>query len=144
MYVIEQYATIVRKKDTFWMVFNHTYNDLHAFKLEWTDEMRDTYLQTSETDKNARAEFLTFMKNYFPNVPLVEVGDLVSTDHIIWPYLGSIAIDADIGSDVYIALCEKYGDPHHDPIANNACLWLIEYNDAKALWKDRKRSWENP
>lgn len=144
MYVIEQYAATIREKDTIWMVFNRTYNNIHAFKLELTDEMQDKYLQSSETDENAKEEFLMFMKNYFPKVPLVEVGDLVSTDHIIWPYLGSIAIDADIESDVYFALCEKYGDPHDDPITNNACLWLIDYNDAQALWKDREQSWENP
>lgn len=143
MYVIEQYAATVRKKDTFWMVFNRIYNNIHAFKLEAIDEIRDKYLQSNETDENAREEFLTFMRDYFPEVALVEVGDLVSTDMIVWPYLGSIAIDADVGSDVYIALCEKYGDPYQDPIANHSCLWLMPLDDALALWKEREQSWKN-
>ncbi len=143
MYVLEQYAAEVRKKDTIWMVFNTLYNDVHAFKQELTEENGDDYLRDSETDLVARDEFSAFMKENFTNIDLVEVGDLVSTCYMQWPYLGSIAIDTDVGSEVYLALCDKYGDPYKDPIANNACLWVVEIDDANYFWAKRQESWEN-
>ena len=71
------------------------------------------------------------MQETFPDVTLTNVFDLVGIGWLQWPYLGSIAIDTDIGSDVYKALCEKYGDAYEDPRALNQALWVMEYKDAK-------------
>ena len=74
------------------------------------------------------------MKTHFPNTQLF---DLVSANWLQWPYLVSIAIDADVASDVYMALCEKYGDAYKDPISTNQALWVMQYEDAKAIHQER-------
>ncbi|MEY4504322.1 MAG: hypothetical protein RL154_615 [Pseudomonadota bacterium] len=132
--VVQEYAASERKKDTMWMVFNTVYNNVHAFSME----EKDNYLNPAMTDSNARSEFFQFMKTNYLDVGLVKVLDLVTTEYLELPYLGSIAIDADIGSDVYNALVEKYGDPTKEPNSNNAVLWVIEYKDALDAWKRRE------
>ena len=44
------------------------------------------------------------MKNNFPNVKLVEVFDLVSSNYVIYPYLGSILIECDENDEVFSKL----------------------------------------
>jgi len=83
------------------------------------------------------------MKSNFPDTKLVEVGDNVPLMYLEWPYLGTIAIDTDEGSDVYQALCNKYEDDNGQPKANNAVLWLIAYDNAVQFWEKRKESWNN-
>ena len=36
LYTIEEYVVKERKRDTYWLVFNTVYNDIHAFKKEPT------------------------------------------------------------------------------------------------------------
>ncbi len=137
---IEEFiATDIQRKG-YWIVFNTSYNDIHALKKqpeldEETGERR--YLVEEDTDEVARAEFLTYMQNNFPNVRLVEVFDVVSLSYMIWPYLGSIAIDMQPGDRVYNALSEKYNDPEKDPTVNNAVLWTMHLADAQGIHEER-------
>lgn len=144
IYVIEQYITDVRKKTTVWMVFHTAYNDIYALNKEVSDGsgLLLGVLRPQYTDEQARSEFLAFIHDNFPKVALVEVGDFMPQGMLEWPYLGSIAIDADIDTDVYKALCDKYGDPYKDPVSNNAVVWLMEYNDAAEAWKNRQKGWD--
>lgn len=137
LYTIEEYIATKRQKTSIWIVFNTVYNDIHAFKKKLEGDYFEMYLKESYTDQESRQEFLDFMKENFPNTQLFEVFDLVSTEWLQWPYLGSIAIDTDIGSDVYTALSEKYGNPYEDCTANNKVLWVMEYEDAKSMHDDR-------
>lgn len=93
------------KKDTIWIVFNTIYNDVHALSKSYDD--MSGYLNEDYTDKEARAEFLTFMQTHFPEVKLVEVFDLVHSGWFQWPYLGSIAIDTNIVEVTHIKLLVK-------------------------------------
>jgi len=140
LYTVEEYIATKRQKTSIWIVFNTVYNDIHAFKKKLEDDYFEMYLKESYTDQEARQEFLDFMKENFPNTQLVEVFDLVGTEWLQWPYLGSIAIDTDIGSDAYNALSEKYGNPYEDGIDNNKVLWVMEYEDAKSMHDDRVES----
>ena len=139
LHTIEEYIAEHRKKDTIWIVFNTAYNDVHAFKKEFKSDLIDSYLNKSNTDDKEKDIFLAFMKENFPDTKLVEVFDLVGTGWIEWPYLGSIAIDTDVGSDAYIALCKKYGDPYGDAVANNHVLWVMKYDDALYFHEERKK-----
>lgn len=142
LYTIEEYIAEHRKKDSVWMVFNTRYNELHALHIKPEEDefgICPSYDKTF-TDNEARQVFLDFMKEQFPQVPLVKVFDLVGLGWIEWPYLGSIAIDADIGSDVYKALCEKYGDAYEDPISTNQVLWVMKYKDALSLHEKRSKA----
>ena len=138
LYTIEEYITEHRKKDSVWMVFNTRYNEIHALHhIPDGNEDPFGYYDKRFTDEKARASFLAFMKENYPATSLVEVYDLVGLGWLQWPYLGSIAIDTDIGSEVYKALCEKYGDAYEDPRATNQALWVMEYNDAKKIHEKR-------
>ena len=45
LYTIEEYVIKERKRDTYWLVFNTVYNDIHAFKKkqimseEWNNKL---------------------------------------------------------------------------------------------------------
>ena len=132
LYTIEEYIAEHRKKDSIWMVFNTRYNEIHGLRQK-PEENEDGFIDFYDekyTDNVSREAFLAYMKEYFPDTTLVDVFDLVGSGWLQWPYLGSIAIDADIGSDVYNALCEKYGDAYEDPKDTNQTLWVMAYDDA--------------
>jgi hypothetical protein len=145
IFTVEEYIAEHRKKDSIWMVFNTRYNEIHALKKFPAEEEESgfgEFYDKQYTDNQAREAFLEFMKTHFPNTKLFDVFDSVSAHWLQWPYLGSIAIDADIGSDVYKALCEKYGDAYGDTIATNQTLWVMQYEDAKAMHHERTESIE--
>ena len=115
LYTIDEYTATVRKRDTFFMVFNTVYNDIHAFKKEpeinSLDGIFTGYLNEEFTNNKARDEFLQFMEKEFPNTKLIEVFDSVDSSYMTYPYLGSIAVDCEENDEVYKALSEKYGNP---------------------------------
>jgi len=141
-YIIEEYIATIRKKNTIDMVFNRNYNDILAFGVEMTDGVKDKFLKESETDWQARDEFLGYMQTNFPDTKLIEVGDNVPLTYLVCPYLGSIALDTNEGSEVYQALCKTYEDARGNAKSNNAVLWLMEYETAVQLWEKRNQSWD--
>ena len=80
LYTIDEYVAKERKRDTYWLVFNTVYNDIHAFKKEPTvnEDGSINYLEKEFTDYKAREEFLEFMKINFPQTKILDVFDLVS------------------------------------------------------------------
>ena len=52
LYTIEEYIVKERKRDTYWLVFNTVYNDIHAFKKEPTVNENGSinYLEKEFTD----------------------------------------------------------------------------------------------
>lgn len=141
LYTIEEYVVKERKRDTFWLVFNTVYNDIHAFKKEPTMNENGTsnYLKKEFTDYKAREEFLEFMRNNFPKTKILDVFDLVSTSYLIYPYLGSIAIDCEKGDEVYNALCKKYEDETEMPKSNSAVFGSITYELALKFYNERTK-----
>ena len=139
LYTIEEYIVKERKRDTYWLVFNTVYNDIHAFKKEPTvnEDGSRNYLKKEFTDYKAREEFLDFMKTNFPQTKILEVFDLVSACYLIYPYLGSIAIDCEKDDEVFTALSEKYGNPYEDAISNNAVFWVLDYENALKFHNER-------
>ena len=140
LYTIEEYVVKERKRETYWLVFNTVYNDIHAFKKEPTvnEDGSINYLEKKFTDYKAREEFLEFMKINFPQTKILDVFDLVSASYLIYPYLGSIAIDCEKDDEVFTALSEKYGNPYQDAISNNAVFWVLDYENALAFYNERK------
>ena len=78
---IEDYVVNDRKRDTYFMVFNTVYNDIHAFNKEpeinSLQEIFIGYLNKEFTDNKARDEFLQFMKKDFSNTKKKEIFNLV-------------------------------------------------------------------
>jgi len=120
---IEEFIATDIQRQGYWIVFNTSYNDVHALnkkpEIDAETGVR-RYLVKEDTDQSARDDFLDYMKTNFPEVRLVNVFDLVNLGVKIWPYLGSIAIDMQPGDAVYAALSEKYNAPEKDPVVNNA------------------------
>ena len=139
LYTIEEYVVKERKSDTYWLVFNTVYNDIHAFKKEPTvnEDGSINYLEKKFTDYKAREEFLEFMKINFPQTKILDVFDLVSASYLIYPYLGSIAVDCEKDDEVFVALSEKYGNPYEDGIKNNAVFWVMTYELALEFHNER-------
>lgn len=144
LYTIEEYIAEHRKKDSIWMVFNTRYNEIHALHIKPEENEFGIchFYDESFTDNEARQAFLDYMKEQFPQVSLVDVFDLVGIEWLQWPYLGSIAIDTDIGSDVYNALCDKYGDAYKDPLSTNQSLWVMEYKEAKRIHEKKCKAFD--
>ena len=144
---LEEYVVETRKRDTFFMVFNTVYNDIHAFNKEpeinSLDGIFTGYLNKEFTDNKVRDEFLQFMQKNFPNTKLIEVFDLVNSSYMTYPYLGSIAIDCEENDDVYNAICKKYEDSEGMALSNNAVFWVITYDLALEFYKERKEAWES-
>uniref|UniRef100_UPI0040489F34 hypothetical protein n=1 Tax=Aliarcobacter sp. TaxID=2321116 RepID=UPI0040489F34 len=144
---IEEYVVETRKRDTFFMVFNTVYNDIHAFNKEpeinSLDGIFTGYLNKEFTDNKARDEFLEFMQKEFPNTKLIEVFDSVSSGYLTYPYLGTIAIDCEENDEVYSAICKKYEDSKGIALSNNAVFWVISYEIALKSYKERKEAWES-
>jgi hypothetical protein len=145
IYTIEELIATKLMRQGYWMVFNKGYNDVHAFQKTAgkNDKCVHKYLAEEGTDQAARAEFLEFMKTYYPQIDTYPVMDLVGLGYLIWPYLGSIAIDMQTGDDVYVALSEKYNDPEADGKSNNSVLWTMQLDEATAIYRARCESAEN-
>ena len=144
---IEEYVVNDRKRDTFFMVFNTVYNDIHAFNKEpeinSLDGIFTSYLNKEFTDNKARDEFLQFMQKEFPNTKLIEVLDSVSSGYLTYPYLGTIAVDCEENDEVYKAICKKYEDSSGMALSNNAVFWVVSYDIALKFYKESKEAWEN-
>ena len=158
---VEEYIVETRKRDTYWLVFNTVYNDIHAFKKEPTvnEDGSINYLEKKFTDYKAREEFLEFMKINFPQTKILDVFDLVSASYLIYPYLGSIAIDCEKDDELFIALSEKYGKPvlvdynkddelsinlsenYKGTILNNAVFFELNYENALKFYNEKKEAW---
>lgn len=144
---IEEYVVNDRKRDTFFMVFNTVYNDIHAFNKEpeinSLDGIFTSYLNKEFTDNKARDEFLQFMQKEFPNTKLIEVLDSVSSGYLTYPYLGTIAVDCEENDEVFNSICKKYEDSEGMALSNNAVFWVITYDMALKSYKKRKEAWES-
>ena len=144
---LAEYVVETKKRDTFFMVFNTVYNDIHAFnkepEIDSLKEIFTGYLNEKFTDNKARDEFLQFMKKEFPNTKLIEVFDLVDSSYMTYPYLGTIAIDCEENDEVYNAICKKYEDLIGMALSNNAVFCVISYDMALKFYKERKEAWES-
>ena len=144
---IEDYVVNDRKRDTYFMVFNTVYNDIHAFnkepEIDSLKEIFTGYLNKKFTDNKARDEFLQFMQKEFQNTKLIEVFDLVDSSYLTYPYLGSIAVDCEENDEVFMAICKKYEDSNGMALSNNAVFWVITYDMALKFYKERKEACES-
>jgi len=139
LYTIDEYIATIRKRTSIWIVFNTVYNDVHAFDKEFEGTETESYLNKKHTDYKAQKEFLTFMQECCADVKILQVFDLISSNHVIYPYLGSYAIDVDPDSFEYKKIIEKYGDPYDElPPTNNAVIWVMSYEEAQKFYEERK------
>ncbi|OCL89475.1 hypothetical protein [Arcobacter porcinus] len=145
---LTEYVATIRKRETYFMVFNTVYNDLYAFKNEPNSEENAEYgifgyLNEKCVNNIARDEFINFMKDKFPNTQIHEVFDMVSPGYLIYPYLGTIAIDCEKDDEVYNAICKKYEDKLGNPLSKDAVFWSISYEIALKNYNEVKQMWDD-
>jgi len=139
LYTIDEYIATIRRKTSIWIVFNTVYNDVHAFGKEIENKGMELYLNKKYTDYEAQKEFLIFMQKCCPDIKILEVFDLVSSGYLVYPYLGSYAIDVDVGSLEYKKIIEKYGDPYEEtPSCNNAVMWVMNHTEAQKFYEEKE------
>jgi len=134
-----QYIAEVRKKDSFYLTFNTAFNDICVFKKIDEYDIDDFYNE-KYTDYEKRDEFIDFMNSNFPDVKLIEVYDL--SDMLVYPYLGTLLVDADLDSEVFKVVCERFEKPNGDPIDNRLIIWELTYEKAKKFAKMREKMFE--
>ena len=142
---LSQYAVERKKEETYFMVFNTVYNDEYAFGNEQNSAENGIfgYLNKKYVNNIARDEFINFMKDNFPNVKLEEVFDMVSPGYMVYPYLGTIAIDCERDDEVYNAICKKYEDELGNPLSKDAVFWSISYEIALKNYNEVKQMWDD-
>lgn len=140
---LAEYVVETRRKDTFFMVFNKVYNDIHAFDKKLENDEFISYLDKDNVDNKAREEFLQFMQKKFPNTKLTEVFDLVDPSYLTYPYLGTLAVDCEENDEVYNAICKKYEDSKGVALSNNAVFWVVSYDIALEFYEKSKKAWES-
>ncbi len=134
---IQEY-TIKKGTKSFWMCFNTPNNDFHINKTRY-----ENIFDEKKTDYKARDEFLTFMKENFPKTKLIKVFDTAPVGYLLYPYLGSIAVDCKEGDEVYRAISEKYEDENCMPRSINAVFWEMSFEVAQELHEARKFDYDN-
>ncbi len=139
---IEELVVTELKRDGYLFVFNTLYNDIKAFHKPIPPDLDGFWLDQKYTDSNARQAFLDFMAENFPNVKLYEVMDFVPVGTMMWPYLGSIAVDIQKGDPAYQALSAKYGDPEQAATDNRHVFWCMPYEVAVDTHSRREAFWD--
>lgn len=131
---IQEY-TIERGKRSFWMCFNVAYNELKAFgNTQNYSSLLD--VNKKHTDNQAKEEFLSFMQENFPNVKLERIFDRWDNGWLVFPYLGSIAIDCDEGDEVYEMIDKRYSDESGMPKSAHAVFWYMDLEVAQRIQKE--------
>ena len=138
---LTEYVATIRKRETYFMVFNTVYNDIYAFGNEQNSAENGIfgYLNKKCVNNIARDEFINFMKDNFPNTKLEDVFDMVSPGYMVYPYLGTIVIDCEKDDEVYNAICKKYEDELGNPLSKDAVFWSISYEIALKNYNEVKQ-----
>lgn len=139
---IEEYIATVRKKDTLHISFNAPQAKFRMnIPLDDNDKSGSIfghYTNTNKTNWEKREEFLKWMKDNYPNIQITDVFDYLPSGYLSYPFLGTIAIDVDIDSPEYHAICSIYDDVNGEPKSLDAVLWIMKYTLAKEIQEEKK------
>lgn len=149
----------IRHKDTLWINFNTRYNrrmnlnmtrkQLESKKHYENNPNHPIQMTILETNFNARDKFEQWIKKIFPHISYEPVFDLMPSEYISLPYLGSYAIDVTIDSDEYKTIYNQYTREDGKPNNIHTCLYIMKYADAigkynfDQLFKETMSLWTN-
>lgn len=71
-------------------------------------------------------------KNY-PNINLTDVFDSVPPEYEVWSFLGTIALDVEVGSPEYNAICYTYENSDGSPKSLDAVMYIMTPEEAEFL-----------
>lgn len=136
---IEQYIAQDRKKDTIFIGFNAEYAKVFlGMKSPTEDEHFMSWLDRDKSNWEKRDEFKQFMAKELPHVHYCDVYDYVPPSYLQWPYLGTIALDIEAGSEEELLLNRIYEDETGEPVSLDAVVYSMSYENAKRRFEKRE------
>lgn len=135
---IEQYIVEVRKKDTLFMGFSPTYAKAWM-RLPMSEDEEFNWLSKDNVNWGKRDEFLQFMSHQLPDIQLTDVFDNVPLEYQLWPFLGTIAMDIDVGSEEEKILTEHYEGEDGHPKSLDAVIFIMTLEQASTAHEKRKQ-----
>ncbi len=140
---IEEYIATDRKEATLFVNFSKPYNQASLgipFDNNVDEYSGFDWLDKKHVNEQKRQEFLEYMKINFPNIKLVEVFDNVPMSYLVWPFLGTMAIDIDPKSEEAKKICALFEDENEEPLSMDAVIYIMEYEIAQKLHQKREES----
>lgn len=132
---IQEYVVKTRKKDSVFIGFNSV-DAKRNLDLPIDNESEIRWYDDQNVNWDKREEFKLFMSTNMPNVILTEVFDTIAFQT---PYLGTIAMDIDIGSPEELAINSRYESETGKPLDLDAVVYIMPYELAKKEYKEQKK-----
>ena len=132
---IEEHIAQERKKETLFVNFSHTYNKTRLDIPYEKDDDVFFWLKKENVNWEKRTEFQAFIAENYPNVNLTDVFDVVPPEYEVWSFLGTIALDVEVGSSEYIEICKAYENPDGSPKSLDAVMYIMTPEEAETLVK---------
>lgn len=130
---IEEYIVQDRQQTTLFVNFSHTYNKTRMGIPFERDDDPFFWLNKENVNWKKREEFQAYMAENYPNIALTDVFDSVPPEYEVWPFLGTIALDVEVGSSEYNNLCKAYENDDGSPQSLDAVLYIMTPEEAQTL-----------
>jgi hypothetical protein len=130
---IEEYIAQDRKQTTLFINFSHTYNKTRLGIPFENDDDPFFWLSKDNVNWEKREMFQAYMAKNYPNISLTDVFDFVPPSYEVWSFLGTIALDVEVGSPAYTEICNAYENPDGSPKSLDAVMYFITAEEAEIL-----------
>lgn len=130
---IEEYIAKERNASTLFINFSHTYNKARMGIPFQNDDDLFFWLNKENVNWQKREEFQSYMAKNFPHIALTDVFDSVPPMYEVWSFLGTIALDVEVDSSEYNAICSAYENADGSPQSLDAVLYIMTPEEAQTL-----------
>jgi len=130
---IEEHIAQDRKQTTLFINFSHTYNKTRLGIPFERDNEPFFWLNKDNVNWDKRTEFQIYMAKNYPNINLTDVFDSVPPEYEVWSFLGTIALDVEVESSEYNAICNAYENPDGFPKSLDAVMYIMTPEEAEFL-----------
>jgi hypothetical protein len=130
---IEEHIAHDRKQPTLFVNFSHTYNKTRLGIAFEKDDDPFFWLNKENVNWEKREEFQMYMENNYPNITLTDVFDSVPSEYEVWSFLGTIALDVEVDSPEYIAICNAYENVDGSPKSLDTVMYIMTPEEAEIL-----------
>ena len=130
---IEEHIVHCRKQTTLFINFSPTYNKTRLGIHFDRDDDPFFWLKQENVNWKKREEFQAYMAKTYPQITLTDVYDSVPPEYEVWSFLGTIALDLEVGSPEYNAICSAYENPDGSPKALDAVFYIMTLEEAQTL-----------
>lgn len=130
---IEEHIAQDRKQPTLFINFSHTYNKTRMGIPFERDDDPFFWLNKENVNWKKREDFQAYMTENYPDIALMDVFDTVPPMYEVWSFLGTIALDVEVGSSQYTEICNTYENADGSPKSLDAVLYIMSPEEAQIL-----------